>query len=235
MIKTHYIELRPQSIFGSVGRCGGGYNTVWDDWSPDGRRARAQIIHEFEQGLNAICGHYAKLEASILAEGMRNPLVITCGMPMRRTIRHLPPEIRTRPQNQWLICEGTTGGSRLWVAQKHNLLVPCIVNDRTGRFDSSPRIKVANDALPYYRDRPAKLTIDDRRGLTETFDTSKVGHHLGPEWSEEKIILQRAPLWVKAMNKHGYYVDRLPAFVNDILRQAGVIQPESLKKRVPYR
>jgi hypothetical protein len=37
------------------------------------------------------------------------------------------------------------------------------------------------------------------------------------------------------MNKHGYYVDRLPAFVNEILKTAGVIQPENLKKRLPYK
>jgi hypothetical protein len=235
MIKTYFVELRPQSVFGSVGRCGGGYNTVWDDWTPNGRKARDQIIREFEKGLNEICGHYTKLEASILSEGMRNPLIITCGMPMRRTIRNLPPEIRTRPQSQWLLLEGTTGGSRLWVAQKHNLAVPCIVNDRTGRFEGSQRIKTIDDARKHYRDPPAKLIIDDRRGLSEIFDTSKVGHHLGPEWSEEKIIIQRAPLWVKAMNKHGYYVDRLPAFVNEILKTAGVIQPENLKKRLPYK
>ena len=35
--KTYYVELEANKIFGMVGRCGGGYNTVWEDWSPEGR------------------------------------------------------------------------------------------------------------------------------------------------------------------------------------------------------
>ena len=231
VIKTHYVWLNANEIFGMVGRCGGGYNTVWEDWTDNGRLARERIIKQFEDGINNICGHYARLEESILAEGIRNPVVITCGKPLRRKLAHLPPEMLSQPAHSMLLLEGTTGGSRLWVAQQHDMLVPCIVNDQTGRFSECNRVMVADDALKYYKDRPSSVLFDRKYGYVERFDEKKVGYHLGLEWSEDKIIIQRAPLWVKIMNDNGYYVDRLPAFVNQILADAGVFQPDDLKKR----
>lgn len=236
-VKTYFAMLPASEIFGSVGRCGGGHNTVWEDWSKQGRQHRAQIIQEFEAGINRICGHYTRLEASILAEGMQSPLVITCGPPFRRKMLHLPPEMRFLQPSNWLTLEGFTGGSRLWVAQQHNLMVPCFINDRTGRFEGSERITTTEQAAAKYRIVPAAgtLRMDPKVGLVEQFDGTKVGSHLGPEWSEEKIVRQRAPLWVGIMNRHGYYVDRLSPDVQTILREAGVIQPEHLRNRLTSR
>ena len=235
-VKTYFVMLPARQIFGSVGRCGGGHNTVWEDWTTRGRRARAAIIAEFEAGIDKICGHYSKLEASMLAEGMRNPLIVTCGPPTKRELKHLPPELRNRPQAEWLILEGTSGGSRLWVAQKHNLMIPCFVNDKTGRFAGSEEILTIEQAASKYTDVPAPgmLQLNSKTGLGEGFDRNKVGHHLGAEWSEDRLVVDRAPMWVAAMNRHGYYVDRLPPFVIDLLRDAGIEQPENLRNRLTY-
>ena len=230
MPKIFYEVLDPNLIFGMVGRCGGGYNTVWEDWTPTGREAREKIVKEYEEGLDAICGHYKKLEESILAEGIRNPLIITCGYPVRRQVRHLPPELLTKPLYQLLLLEGTTGGSRLWVAQKHNIPVPCIINDFSNQYPGVNRIYTATQASSLFKDKPNRLIIDPRLGLTEPFDPTKIGYHLGTEWSEDKIIKQRAPLWVSIMNKYGYYVDRLQPQVLNMLAEAGVYQPSNLKK-----
>lgn len=207
-----------------VGRCGGGHNSVWTDWSATGRVKRKKIIAEFEAGLDKICGHYERLEKSILAEGFRNPITVTCGPPRKRSWDCVPPEMRNADHKNLLFLETTVGGSRLWIAQKHNMTIPCLVNDWTGRFQSHKELANVEEIKRLYADPSKRLAFDNRVGLFESFDTQKVGHHLGSEWSEDKLVLQRAPLWVGIMNKYGYKVDGLPKFVNKILLDAGIDQ-----------
>jgi hypothetical protein len=221
---VRYVQLPARDIFGMVGRSGGGYNTIWSDWSDQGRAARDAITREYEQELDALCGHYTNLEKSILAEGVRNPVIVTCGTPKKRSMDLLPPELRSRSPNRLLLLETSTGGSRLHVCQKHNMTIPCLVNDWHGRFSDQPLVPTDRDALQYYQDPPQKLSFNRRYGLTESFDQQKVGHHLGQEWSEDRLMPLRAPIWVSIMNRHGYRVDRLPRIVQDVLRDAGVDQ-----------
>lgn len=221
-----FANIPAKSIFGMVGRCGGGHNSVWTDWSEEGRAKREKIISEFEAGLDKICGHYKKLEKSILSEGFRNPIVVTCGPPRKRTWDNVPPEMRNIDAQKMLFLETTVGGSRLWIAQKYNMTIPCLVNDWTNRFSHFPNFTDPNQVKTLYKDTPKKLSFDQNLGLVESFDRKKVGHHLGDDWSEDKIVFERAPLWVSIMNKYGYRVDRLPKFVEEILRDAGVDQSQ---------
>lgn len=233
-VKVYYDVVDPNLIFGMVGRCGGGYNTVWEDWSPEGRIARENIMREYEEGLNKICGHYDKLERSVLKEGFRNPVIVTCGDPMRRQFKNVPPEILKLPKHERLLLEGVTGGSRLWVAQKHNIKVPCIINDNSGNYNKGTLCTDAHQIITrYFTDPPKSATIDSKRGFAEAYDNSQRAYHMESWWTEKNIVKQRAPLWVSTMNKYGYYVDRLQPFVLDILKAAGVEQPLILKKRYP--
>jgi hypothetical protein len=222
--RVHFVVLPARDIFGMVGRCGGGYNSQWTDWTDEGRRKRELIMEEFEQGLNAICGHYSRLETSILQEGIRNPVTVTCGYPRKRTIQHLPPEMRTLPPEQLLLLETTLGGSRLHVCQKYSMQIPCIVTDWTGRFCDEPEIHTESEARMCYLDQPQSVRFDPQLGFVESFDQKKVGYHLGHEWSEDRLMPLRAPLWIRIMNQHGYRVDRLPKIVEDVLKQAGIDQ-----------
>jgi len=224
-----YAKLPAKYIFGMVGRCGGGHNSVWSDWTPEGRKKREKIISEFESGLDKICGHYKKLEKSILNEGFRNPITITCGYPKKRSWDCVPPEMHQTDPKKLFFLETTTGGSRLWIAQKHNMTIPCLINDWTGRFNDHPELTNIEEIKKLYVDPPKKITFDGRLGLVESFDTQKVGHHLGSEWSEDKLVVHRAPLWVGIMNKYGYRVGGLPKFVEKILLDAGIDQTK-LKK-----
>ena len=224
--QVRYAMISAREIFGMVGRSGGGYNTIWTDWSDRGRQARESIMREYEQGLDAICGHYQKLETSILTEGIRNPVVITCGLPRKRPMECLPPEMRNRPPRDLLLLETTMGGSRLHVCQKHNMEIPCIINDWTGRFAKDPQIRNEADARMCYLDQPRGITFNPKMGLVESFDQGKVGHHLGDEWSEDRLLPLRAPLWISIMNRHGYRVDNLPAVVTAALARAGIDQSQ---------
>ena len=222
--RVRYVHLPAREIFGMVGRSGGGYNTIWSDWSEEGRRKRELIMKEYEQGLDAICGHYTKLEHSILNEGIRNPVIVTCGYPRKRLMEHLPPEMRRLDPEKLLLLEMTTGGSRLHVCQKHDMTIPCFVNDWTGRFRDSPLVTDDREARQYYKDPPKSITFHPDQGMIETFDLNKVGYHLGQRWSEDKLMPLRAPLWVGIMNKYGYRVEKLPRIVQDVLKAAGIDQ-----------
>ena len=222
--RVHFVILPARDIFGMVGRCGGGYNSQWTDWSPEGRKKRELIMKEFEEQLDAVCGHYSRLEASILKEGIRNPVTITCGRPRKRTMEHLPPEMREKHPRDLLLLETTVGGSRLHIAQKYNMNIACIVNDWNERFSSEPEICNEADARLCYLDQPKSVNFHAKWGFIESFDTGKVGYHLGQEWSEDRLMPIRAPIWIRAMNRHGYRVDNLPSIVIDALRQAGVDQ-----------
>lgn len=223
-LNVYFAMLPAGRIFGSVGRSGGGYNTIWSDWSDEGRRRRELIMREYEQAMDALCGHYSRLEKSVLEEGIRNPIIVTRGPPRRRTWEHIPPEWRSLPPQDLYIMETTVGGSRLWVAQKHNMMIPCLINDWVHTDHTGVLVRNVEQARQYYRDPPSSLSVNIKWGLVESFDKHKVGHHLGEEWREDILVQHRAPIWVGIMNKHGYRVDRLPDFVHDILLAAGIDQ-----------
>jgi hypothetical protein len=226
-----YAELPAREIFGMVGRCGGGYNSLWADWTPAGRVARESIMADYEEELNKICGHYTKLEASILAEGIRNPVVITCGLPKRRTLKHVPPEMLARPERNLLLLEGTTGGSRLHIAQKHNMTIPCIVNDWTGRFNQAVNITSESQARSYYKDQPRLVVVDPRNGYFESFDDNRVAYHMEKEWTEDQVMPLRAPMWIGILNRHGYQIERLSSRVREVLQSAGIEHTETPIKK----
>lgn len=231
MIKVYYDIVDPNTVFGMVGRCGGGYNTVWEDWSDEGRAAREAIMREYEIEMNKLCGHYEKLEESVIKEGLRNPVIISCGFPRRCKMEHLPPELKLKPPASRLLLEGTTGGSRLWAAQKHNVPLPCFINDFSNSYKGKNRILTVSQARKLYKDPPKMLRMDARNGLVEQFDQQKVGSHLGEEWREDKLLVKRAPLYISIMNKYGYYVDRIPPVVQRVLKDVGYEQPAHLKKK----
>jgi hypothetical protein len=221
---VRYMHLSARDIFGMVGRSGGGYNTIWSDWSDQGRINRELIMKEYEEELDKLCGHYQKLEQSILNQGIRNPIIVTCGNPKKRSVDLLPPEMRSISPNRLLLLETSTGGSRLHICQKHNLSIPCLVNDWHGRFSNEKLVATETEAKQYYQDPPKYISFHRRYGMVEGFDQHKVGYHLGDEWSEERLMPLRAPIWVSIMNRYGYRVNRLPKIVQDVLAEAGIDQ-----------
>ena len=87
---------------------------------------------------------YTKLEESVLKEGIRNPVFCQS------------------------IEEGTFcryGASRLWMAQKNGLKIPCIIADYVNRWDELPELKTKNAVLAKYKDAPSTivLTADEIR------------------------------------------------------------------------
>lgn len=122
-------------------------------------------------------GFYSKLEASVLQEGFRNPLLVVAGMVPLTFERMLPPEWAD-DRTKILACI-KLGGSRLWVAQQHGLLVPSIVSDFCGRFadQGHPELSTPQEVMATFRDPPRWVTFGPQ-GIA----TSQLQHtHLSGE------------------------------------------------------
>jgi hypothetical protein len=97
--------------------------------------------------------------------------------------------------------EGYDGGSRLWVAQKHNLPVPCVVNDRTGKFNAHPKIETREQLLKYYQDVPGYISFGgEGLSVTKIHHSHMDNKYVDPEEQAAQII----PLWFDLMTKYGY-------------------------------
>lgn len=88
--------------------------------------------------LNEQNGFFIKLEKSILREGFRNPIVIAAKKDSIKCIY---------------------GGSRLMLAQKHNLKIPCIISDYDNVFPNAKILRDVNEARTYFLDNPQKILM----------------------------------------------------------------------------
>ena len=82
---------------------------------------------------------FTKLEESILKEGIRNPIFCQS------------------------IEEGTFcryGATRLWVAKKKGLEIPCIIADYVNRWDELKELKTQAAVLSKYHEKPATIVIN---------------------------------------------------------------------------
>lgn len=100
-------------------------------------------------------GFYSRLEASILREGIRNPIFCQS------------------------IDEGTFcryGTSRLWIAKRHGMEIACVIADYVGRWNRLEELRGADDIESKFIDAPGVIEI-----LPETMRIDACPHvHLKP-------------------------------------------------------
>lgn len=115
---------------------------------------RDEIERVYVDGFNRATQHYERLEVDLRTNGFRNPVMLSAGGLDRRDPREIPPGTE-RPV---IACE-YLGGSRVWVAQKHDMMVPAIVNDRANVFSDALTVTSTADLLQHFTDKPrtAKL------------------------------------------------------------------------------
>lgn len=119
---------------------------------------REKAANYFMDTMNKKQGFFTKLEKSILKEGFRNPIVIRSGYSSDRE-RILRRQKYAGDDKELLICVG--GGSRLWVAEKHKMKIPCIISDFMGRFAEEILVEKTTEAiLKYYTDEPKQVTFN---------------------------------------------------------------------------
>lgn len=128
-------------------------------WEPHLIQERYTAGQRYIKKLNEKNGFYDKLEKSIIECGIRNPIIISSGwVPTRKLIR-LPIEMRN-DHDKILVCHGL-GGSRLWVAQKYKMMIPCIINDFTGRYNEYQLLKTEQDIFDKFIDKPKTIKITE--------------------------------------------------------------------------
>lgn len=120
--ETRYIEKYPsRKIYNYVG--------PWD-WrdSEERKNARKHLYFDNREW-------YENLEKDILSRGVLNPILVTYGELAKNDWKCIPEFVKEDP----MIC-CFLGGSRLFVCQKHDLEIPCIVSDFKNKFTQYPRL-----------------------------------------------------------------------------------------------
>lgn len=172
MVKTYFKVLRARSI---INLCGP--ERLPAGWTPAIIKKRRQQTLEYIERMDQKNGFYRNLEKSILDEGVRNPILTTAGFfspaymevdPKPANTKNLKarvhPDLKNRMPEQ-IVCH-MYGGSRLYMAQKHNLEIPCIINDFVGLLDGMPELKSIEDVLQYFMDNPEHISQDERLGIS---------------------------------------------------------------------
>lgn len=91
-------------------------------------------------------GFYTRLEKSILDEGIRNPIFCSS------------------------IVEGTfsrVGTSRLWIAKRHGIHVPCVIADYVDRWTDLEELKTEEEIRAKFQDQPHLVDLETK---------TKIGH-----------------------------------------------------------
>ena len=107
-------------------------------WSEENVKIRKRIQELYMEKFDKNNGHFKKLEQSLLKDGFHAPVSTITGVPRGMyqkdvfPAKTLPPKLQSDP-NKALVTH-TFGGSRVIVAQKHNLKVPCLIYDYTNAF-----------------------------------------------------------------------------------------------------
>lgn len=134
-VKTYKIvfsKLRARDIYNYVG--------PWD-WRDDQFRiGKRKYLYE-----NKI-EWYQSLETDILANGISDPILVVSGL--------LPPnDLKTVPKwslHNSLFCS-ILGGSRLFVAQKYDLEIPCIISDFNGKFNDLSELSSKSEVEFFFK------------------------------------------------------------------------------------
>jgi hypothetical protein len=133
----------------------------------DHRVNKKNIANIYINKFNEEIGFYHKLQSSIEKEGIRNPIIVTSGIPRWRSLDEVDPQYReSMRSDQWLFCE-FLGGSRLYIAQKNCWLVPVIISDWTGSYSHFKQIKTVDELKSCFMDPPNHIYFT-ARGLRTT-------------------------------------------------------------------
>ena len=154
--EIRYVVLDQNLVFNECGPMSAG-PPGWTDHLIKKREERAE---KYINAMNKKSGFYTKLEASILKDGFRNPISVRCGWCPEHKIQKLPIEMQ-EDSTKILTCD-SHGGSRLMIAQKLNLDIPCLIIDFIDRFSNELLVEKNSKALSkFYKDQPRSIVVND--------------------------------------------------------------------------
>tara|TARA_A100001015_G_scaffold194139_1_gene216413 strand:+ start:607 stop:1203 length:597 start_codon:yes stop_codon:yes gene_type:complete len=106
----------------------------------DNEDLRTVCGQQYIEKMDNAIGHFKMLEESLQKNGWENPVVITTGVPKIRNLNIIPKKRWTEDTKSWLLCEHF-GGSRITIAAKLGIPVPCIVGDFTNTIQNQETLK----------------------------------------------------------------------------------------------
>lgn len=138
-----------------------GYRHVTGDNTPEGIAKRKKAQEDYIKTLNQKNKFYIKLEESMLEDGIVNPILIQAGYCTKIYRKYLPIEHQQKIAKA--LCCDRNGGSRLFIAQQHNLAIPCIISDFSSRFvdDGFEELKDEQEIMRKYAAKPKRIIIND--------------------------------------------------------------------------
>jgi len=153
-VKLRYVELEPNKVFNWLDpknitcwlACHDWHDT-W--WSEETIKLREEFSKIWSEEFDKITGHFSRLEESILKDGILHPISTVSGQ-LRDVLLNkkvdspiaFPPEYYNDITKS--IYTHTCGGSRLTIAQRHNIMIPCAVHDFENLFENEAEITAGN-------------------------------------------------------------------------------------------
>lgn len=117
------------------------------------KELKKRIAEEYVKHFNQKIGFYEKLKNSITKEGIRNPIICNSGEPRTRMLDEVDDEyLNSIPYEKRLFCE-FMGGSRLFICQKNNWFIPCIIVDWTNGFKSYKKLESIREINEMFIDK----------------------------------------------------------------------------------
>jgi hypothetical protein len=107
-------------------------------WKDDTVSIRKKIQELYIKFFDKETNHFSNLEKSLLKDGFHAPVNTITGVPRSMFLNETFPKITLPPKLQGnpnaALCTHTFGGSRVILAKKHNMDIPCFVYDFTDAF-----------------------------------------------------------------------------------------------------
>lgn len=153
--KVRYALLDSTTIFNCVGPDSLDILGITEEKKPRRHKIAEQRISARDEKDN----FFKDLEKSILSDGIHNPILITAGTSYPIVLDLFPEEVKKNPK-RILVCD-FMGGSRLWIAQKHNMKIPCIISDFEEVFPDKPILETVEEIESYFKDPPTEIRFED--------------------------------------------------------------------------
>ncbi len=152
-IKLRYVELEPNRIFNLLDpknlTCWRACPDLHDKWDePETLKLRKQFGKSYTEEFDRITKHFTKLEESIIKDGILHPINAASGalrdIFLCDIIEGELFPFKSEEDKLNAVYSHTFGGSRLTIAQKYNIAVPCIVHDFSNLFEACEEVTKDN-------------------------------------------------------------------------------------------
>jgi len=154
-MKLRYVELEPSRLFNWLGPenvTAFGHVKQWRPtwWEVETVELRNQFAKLWTEEFDKITQHFSTLEASIRKVGLQRPVSTISGCPRDQFLRKpskellqfFPPQYHTCPDT--LVYTQPFGGSRVTIARRLGIRVPCVVHDFSNLFPNAPEVTRGN-------------------------------------------------------------------------------------------